>query len=65
MCDCATSEREREKQSSSLFFIIVLVKSSRDFCVRSTDESRASNVVLQQIVEKKKKYEHPKQCNTP
>ena len=46
MCYCATSEREREKQSSSLFFISFYCKVIVIFCVRSTDESRESNVVL-------------------
>ena len=72
MCYCATSEREREKQSSSLFFISFYCKVIVIFCVRSTDESRESNVVLCERIASffflcaggKKKYEHPKQCNT-
>ena len=69
MCYCATSEREREKQSSSLFFISFYCKvivifayvpqtsaeSQMSFCA---NELRAFFFLL-------KKYEHPKQCNTP
>ena len=72
MCYCTTSEREREKQSSSLFFISFYCKvivifayvpqtsaeSQMSFCA---NELRAFFFFAP---EKKKKYEHPKQCNT-
>ena len=69
MCYCTTSEREREKQSSSLFFISFYCKVIVIFAYvpQTRAESQMSFCAneLRDFFFLAQKYEHPKQYNTP